>query len=153
MAPVECHRAGAAALFASAFTNGGNGANRANFVAAVKSRKQADIAGQIEEGHYSSSLCHLGNISYRLGAEKSNEAIKEAVASNAEAKDSFARMVDHLQANNVDVGKTPSVIGPALQLVSGTETFATQEKFDVGFWANTMLRREYRKPFVVPEVV
>jgi hypothetical protein len=29
----------------------------------------------------------------------------------------------------------------------------TKEKFDLGHWANTMLTREYRPPFVVPEKV
>jgi hypothetical protein len=29
----------------------------------------------------------------------------------------------------------------------------TREKFDLGFWANGQLSREYRAPFVVPEKV
>ena len=33
----------------------------------MKSRKSADLIADIEEGHYSSLLCHLGNISYRTG--------------------------------------------------------------------------------------
>src|SRR5205823_6136485 len=42
----------------------------ANFVAAVRSRRREDLHADILEGHYSSALCHLGNISYRLGAEQ-----------------------------------------------------------------------------------
>jgi predicted dehydrogenase len=37
------------------------------FVAAVRSRKRADLGVDIEEGHLSSALCHLGNMAYRLG--------------------------------------------------------------------------------------
>ena len=40
-----------------------------NFIAAVRSRKTADLNADILEGHYSSALCHLANISYRLGEQ------------------------------------------------------------------------------------
>src|SRR4029078_1883905 len=40
-----------------------------NFIGAVRSRKTEDLNAHILEGHYSASLCHLANISYRLGAE------------------------------------------------------------------------------------
>ncbi len=36
------------------------------FLAGVRSRKLEDLGVDIEEGHYSSALCHLGNIAYRL---------------------------------------------------------------------------------------
>lgn len=39
----------------------------ATFVAGVRSRNPADLGVEIEEGHLSSALCHLGNIAYRLG--------------------------------------------------------------------------------------
>ena len=38
-----------------------------NFLAAVRSRRSADLNAEILEGHLSSALCHTGNISYRLG--------------------------------------------------------------------------------------
>ncbi len=40
-----------------------------NFIAAVRSRKVDDLNADILEGHYSAALCHLANISYRLGHE------------------------------------------------------------------------------------
>lgn len=39
----------------------------ANFLAAVRTRKAADLTGDIQEGVRSASLCHLSNISYRTG--------------------------------------------------------------------------------------
>ncbi|MGH9340934.1 MAG: Gfo/Idh/MocA family protein [Acidobacteriota bacterium] len=39
----------------------------ANFIAALRSRKMEDLNAEIQEGHLSSSLCHLANISYRTG--------------------------------------------------------------------------------------
>jgi hypothetical protein len=136
-----------------AFSGPGGGAHQGNFIAAVRSRKQADLAAPVEGGHLSSALCHLGNISFRLGANQANDAIKQAIAADANTQDSFARMLDHLKANEVDVAKTPTVIGPSLAVAPGTESFVTKEKFDLGHWANTMLTREYRPPFVVPEKV
>ena len=35
--------------------------------AAVRSRKKEDLNAEILDGHLSSALCHLPNISYRLG--------------------------------------------------------------------------------------
>ena len=39
----------------------------ANFIACVISRKKDDLKAPIEEGHISSGLVHLANVSYRLG--------------------------------------------------------------------------------------
>ena len=39
----------------------------ANFLKAVRSRKVSDLNADILEGHQSTALCHIGNISYRLG--------------------------------------------------------------------------------------
>ncbi|NUQ63925.1 MAG: Gfo/Idh/MocA family oxidoreductase [Pirellulales bacterium] len=36
------------------------------FIAGVRSRKHEDLGVEIEDGHLSSALCHLGNIAYRL---------------------------------------------------------------------------------------
>ena len=38
-----------------------------NFIAAVRSRQSDMLRAPLEEGHFSSTLCHLGNISYRVG--------------------------------------------------------------------------------------
>ena len=73
-----------------------------------------------------------------------------AVASDEPTKDSLAQMIDHLRTNGVDFAKTPTVVGPLLRLSPKAESFVSREQFDIGYFANTMLSREYRKPFVVP---
>ncbi|MGH8018330.1 MAG: Gfo/Idh/MocA family protein [Opitutaceae bacterium] len=133
-----------------AFTGTGGGGHMENFISAVRSRKESDLNAQIEGGHISSALCHLANISYRLGAEKSNDAIEAAVQSHAPAAETFSRMLEHLRANNVDTASTPTVMGPTLEILANKERFATEQEFDIGYWANTLLRREYRTPYVVP---
>jgi hypothetical protein len=68
----------------------------------VRSRNPDNLGVDIEDGHLSSGLCHLGNIAHRLG-----------------------RTVD---------------FDPQ------TETFPGDDQ------ANAMLSRDYRKPYVVPEI-
>ncbi len=42
----------------------------ANFIAAVRSRRREDLHADVETGVISADLCHLANISYRLGGRK-----------------------------------------------------------------------------------
>ncbi|MGH7959210.1 MAG: Gfo/Idh/MocA family protein, partial [Opitutaceae bacterium] len=58
------------------FSSSGGEGHGANFIAAMRSRKTSDLTAPVEVGHVSSALCHLGNISYRLGKNTANEAIK-----------------------------------------------------------------------------
>ncbi len=44
-----------------------SGDHFANFIEAVRTRKREILHAEAEEGHLSAALCHLGNISYRLG--------------------------------------------------------------------------------------
>ena len=122
---------------------------QASFIKAVRSRKISDIKTDILEGHLSTSLCHMGNISHRIGAESSNEQIREVIKGEKDSLETFERFEDHLRANDVDLRKTPSVLGPWLKMDSSKERF--YGKFSER--ANELLARDYRKPFVVPEKV
>jgi predicted dehydrogenase len=62
---------------------GGN--NWANFIEAVRDRKREMLNGEIEEGHLSSALVHLSNISYRLGRSFDFDPVKEVIVKDAEA--------------------------------------------------------------------
>jgi hypothetical protein len=60
-----------------------NSAHARNFLDCVKSRQKP--AADIEEGHRSATMCHLGNISTRLGRSLKWDAAKEQVVGDAEA--------------------------------------------------------------------
>ena len=75
-----------------------------NWIAAVRSRKAEDLFAEIEEGHLSSTMCHLANIAYRTRQ--------------------------------------------TLELDPATERFGEDDGE-----ANRLLTREYRKPWVVEDVV
>lgn len=122
---------------------------QASFIKAVRSRKISDIRTDILEGHLSTALCHMGNISYRIGAESSNEQIREVIRGDKDSLEAFERFQDHLAANGVGLKKTPAVLGPWLKMNSRKERFFG--KFSKR--ANKLLTRDYRKPFVVPEQV
>ncbi|HAN97821.1 MAG TPA: gfo/Idh/MocA family oxidoreductase [Planctomycetaceae bacterium] len=120
-----------------------------NFLTAVRSRSIADLNADIEEGHQSSALCHLGNISYRLAGTPLKVAEAEeriaAVAASDDMQATFARTLEHLGANKVELEGLELSVGPVMAFDPVAETFVDS---DAG---NAMLTREYRAPFVVPE--
>lgn len=136
---------------ATAYTNGGEkiksfggGSDHfSNFVKAVRSRKVSDLNADIEDGHLSSALCHLGNISYRLGDEV-GFGQRSALKGNEAAGETFERMVKHLKDNKISLEETKYRMGQSLTLNPKEETFVDNSE------ANTMLTREYRKGFEVP---
>lgn len=81
---------------------GGRGNMFQNFVDTIRSNDKSQLEGTIEEGHYSCSLIHLANISYRLERRLKFDPVEEVCISDSEA--------------------------------------------------NAMLSRNYREPFVVPEI-
>jgi hypothetical protein len=122
----------------------------ANFLHAVRSRKVSDLHADILETHQSTALCHIGNISWRLGQAASAEAIEKQLSQlkvHDDVRETFERTRRHLAENNVDVGKSRLTLGPLLRLDSDKEKFADNAK------ADAFLTRDYRKPFVVPDRV
>jgi len=128
---------------------GGGGGHHQNFIDAVRSHKVSDLNADIEKGHISSALCHMGNVSHLVGKKASVEQIKEAIGDNEYFMDSFERMVSHLNANEVDLKGTPLTVGPMLTMDPRTEKFVG----DYSDWANMLVKRNYREPFVVPDKV
>ncbi len=128
------------------FNNGNDNHHFGNFLQAVRSRQAEDLNGDILEGHISSALCHLGNISYQLGERLPMAEVKDRLASDDEASETFARFVSHLAASKVSE-KESIGLGEKLKIDPTKETISGNSK------ALAMLTREYRKPFVVPEKV
>jgi predicted dehydrogenase len=122
---------------------------QSNFIKAVRSRKQSDLKTDIEQGHLSTCLCHMGNISYRLGAAAQPGAMREILKSDKDATEALGRFEKHLAAHKVDLAKTPANLGPWLTMDSGQERF-TGPLADA---ANALIKREYRAPFVIPDKV
>jgi len=120
----------------------------ANFLAAVRSRKADGLNAEALQGHVSAACSHTANISHRLGKQSAPEAILEANRSNRELSDAVERCREYLRHNGVDLGTTQAVMGPWLSFDPDQERFVGE----FADRANGLSRREYREPFVVPEV-
>ncbi len=125
----------------------GGGDHYGNFLQAVRSRRHEDLHADILEGHLSSALCHLGNISYRLGTQTSVDGVKErlkSVTSAEHLQETYERFTQHLADNKLDLNTTKLAFGPQLKLDVANEKFVDNPA------ADAMLTRDYRAPFVVP---
>jgi hypothetical protein len=122
----------------------GGDSHYANFVKAVRSRKMEDLNADILEGHLSSALCHLGNVSYRLGTEQPFNKKSNAFGDDKEAAETLGRMEEHLKENMVPLDETKCRVGRSLKFDTKKESFVDDKD------ANAMLTREYRKGFEVP---
>jgi predicted dehydrogenase len=124
----------------------------ANFAQAVRAGRREILNADIEEGHLSSALCHLGNISYRLGRDLPFDSQEATTISGPRGEDKVAtealyHMRKHLEANKVDLASVQCRVGPTLAID------ASNERFKDNADANKMLTREYRKGFEVPAKV
>jgi predicted dehydrogenase len=63
----------------------------ANFISAVRADSPAELNCDIEEGHRSSVLAHMGNISYRLGRELHFDGQTERFVNDADANGMLRR--------------------------------------------------------------
>ena len=125
----------------------GGGNHYANFVDAVRSRRSEDLTASIEDGHVSSALCHLGNVSYKRGQAGGAAKVSEIASKLRNAGDTADRFLEHLARNGVDPEIEQPIVGPWLTIDPDSEQIEGDEQ------ANRLLTREYREPFVVPEVV
>jgi len=114
-----------------------------NFIEAVKAGKPEMLNADVLDGHLSASLCHLANISYRVGQPR--PITKDDPFTSEEGNETFSRMRKHLAENGVDLSKTQLQVGRTMSFDPKTEKFVNDAE------ADKLLTREYRKPFVVPE--
>jgi predicted dehydrogenase len=126
---------------------GSNESHIGNFVDAIRSRNRERLHADIQEGHLSSALCHLANISYRLGNPASEREIARAlerVPCQDDVRETFRLLKEHLAGNRIELGRTPLTLGPWLKLDPASDSPFEPE-------AEPYLWRDYRAPFVLPD--
>ena len=119
----------------------------ANFIDCVRSRDLTKLHADIEVGHVSAGLCHLGNISYRLGKETDYDPKLGKLSGNEFGTDALVRMADHLKDSGIKFDGKNLRVGKKLDFDGKTEHFAKDDE------ANALLTRKYRAPFTVPDKV
>jgi predicted dehydrogenase len=124
----------------------GGGEHMDNFVQCIRSRRSADLYADIEEGHVSSALCHTGGISYRLGQAATRGQIAEQARGHHAFQEAFARVAEHLRLNSINLTGDDVTLGPWLEMNPKTERFTNNDA------ANALLTRQYRAPFIVPDL-
>jgi predicted dehydrogenase len=122
----------------------GGGDHYGNFVSAIRANKPEMLAGHIEQGHLSSALCHLANISYRLGTDQTFDKTRTALGDDKEAAETLERTQEHLKDDKVMVDGLKYRVGRKLPVDVAKESFVGDTE------ANALLTREYRKGFEVP---
>jgi len=127
------------------FIAGGAANHQQNFIDAVRSRKRADLTADVRKGHVSSSLCHMGNISHRLGKTSSPENIHNELKNHQGMTDAFERFQAHLDANEIDISREKAALGPLLTMDPDAEEFTGPYADE----ANKMLTKKYRKAFAI----
>ena len=127
------------------FQGGNDSYHYKNFQDAVRARDHKLLNADVEEGHISSALCHLGNISMQLGELVPAQEVAPKVTKIAGPSQSILtwnRTVEHLASNGV---KDFSVhVGPQLPFDPITERFTSNDS------AQSLLTREYRKGYELP---
>ena len=130
----------------------------ANFLAAVRAHDPQRLAAEISEGVQSTALCHLGNISYRLGTELAPEEIVARIVAR-QPKDDAATLVDRvrrmLAANGCEPAGGMIRCGEWVETAAGQGTSALALAADSGPVlvegpARDLERLEYRAPFLLP---
>ena len=117
-----------------------------NFIACVRDRKSENLDAPIQEGHYSAALAHIGNVSWRLGKIDSEAAIRKAFGDNEVTQKAVDAVFQNLSDALPDLKNPQFQLGPKLAFDPVAEKFVGNEQ------ANAMLTRQYRAPFVVPNM-
>jgi hypothetical protein len=133
------------------FPGDGGAGHMANFLGVVRSRRTGDLIAPVELGQVGASLCHFGNISYRVGQAASLGQVRESLGAVPAALPHFEGLAANLGANGVDLASQPLRLGAWIQvdgdMITGTESGgeASLER------ARFLLRETHRPPFVMPE--
>jgi hypothetical protein len=131
------------------FKGDGGKEHAANFIRAIRDRNANILRANAKEGHLSSCLCHMANISYRMGVAAPAERFKMELVSQwnkQEAYNEYERMIAHMKANELDMNADSPVLGKMLMLHARMEQF-----IGIGATtANSYLKGNYRNPYVVP---
>lgn len=137
------------------FAGDGGAGHVKNFFDAVRSRRQQDLAAPVATGHLSASLCHFGNISYRVGETAPTAQIDAALGEFPAAGGIHRELQTHLQVHSVDLQKQPFRLGPWLQLDERGDgiTAVSSQNEDTLERARFLLKETQRPPYAIPEQV
>ena len=127
--------------------NSGGTLHQKNFLEAVRKRDRTILNTDVQVGHDTTGWCNLANIAYRTGKAFSMERAQHLDVK--EWKSLVNEMKELMAAHSLTMENARLKIGPMLTIDPKTEQFVGSDSEQ----ANRFLKRDYRAPFIVPEVV
>lgn len=124
------------------------GTHRENWLQSIRDGKQKSDNLSILNGHLSSCLSHLANISYRIGIKMKPEEVRERLAGDKAALETLQDFDANLAANKIDVSVDNATVGPWVQFDPETEKFTGEFAEE----ANKLVNEEYRDEFKLPVI-
>jgi len=139
---------------------GGGGRHQKNFIEAVRNQDGSLLNAPVQVGHHSTAWCNFANLAFRAGQvragqvragqgglDPTNKRLERALGEHASADELLEEMRRILAVYNPAAASDLS-LKSVLNFDSQTEHFTGSHEIQ----ANQLLRRQDRKPFVVPEV-
>jgi hypothetical protein len=127
--------------------NSGGKLHQQNFIDAVRQRNPKILNTDVQVGHDSTGWCNLANIAFRTGAEYSKERAESVQVK--EWRSLLEEMEKHVEDHGLKLQSSDFKLSPMLTMDPSTGRFVGENAEK----ANSFLKREYRAPFIVPEVV
>jgi hypothetical protein len=127
--------------------NSGQNLHQLNFNQAVRSRDRSTLNADVQIGHDSTGWCNLANIAFQAGrpfamadAKKLDQKIWQELVGEVEGL---------LNRHQINIESGDIRLSPMLEMDTRTQRFVG----DSADSANRFMKREYRKGFVVPQIV
>lgn len=131
------------------FKKSGFGGPQDNFINALRTGKRDDLKTDIEEGHLSACISHMGNISYQVGTLQPVKELIRQINGNSYLYQVYKDMKEHLEKHGVDLNKEKVIVGKQLTMNSQNERFEGEHSE----LANLFIKGNYREPFIIPDNV
>ncbi|MBQ9799545.1 MAG: Gfo/Idh/MocA family oxidoreductase [Thermoguttaceae bacterium] len=124
-----------------------------NFVQAVLAQDPTMLNAEVEIGKATSEWCNLANIAFRCGKTMTQDDVARVAEAGASAgkpwQDILASAEKTLRSNGISMVDSEIRVSPTMTF-DGDKCQFVGEMAEMG---NSFLKREYRAPFVVPEIV
>lgn len=122
--------------------------HQGNWIKAIREGKYLTDNQTVIQGHYSATLAHLANTSWRLGKKLSPGEIAERLKGDDEALATLEDFKQNLAANKIDMSVDLAVTGPSLAFDPVAEKFTGEFASE----ANKLQDEEYREEFQLPVI-
>jgi predicted dehydrogenase len=128
--------------------NAGGSMHHQNFLDAVRRNDSSGLNASIKVGHDSTGWCNLANIAFRAGSQLEPGNLTRYDDPSGIWGSLVKEMEQHMAGYSLKLDETSMMLSPVLTVDVEKEVFVG----DHAESANKFLRREYRAPYVVPEI-